>query len=139
MAMKLSYEKAIDEIKPALEKISSLTYPTEVPVSHLLEIAENLEMIEGKAKVFWDTRKKILEDLAEKDENGKPKSEFNEETKQTELVLTNENKMVFQNKLEELRDTKVDIPLKKLSKKHFNKVEKLTPLILKGILLLLKD
>ena len=81
----------------------------------------------------------MLEDLSEKGKDGKPLTEFNEDLKNTEIKLSEENKSIFQDKLEELRETKIDIPFKKLSKKHFNKVENLTPAHLKGVILLLKD
>jgi hypothetical protein len=137
--MKLTYRQIIDEIKPSLEALNELSYPKNVSVEHHLALAENLDMCESKAKLFWDTRKKVLEDLADKDKEGKPVTQFNEELKMTELKLSIENKSVFQEKYDELKETKVDVQLKKMSKKSFNKVEGLKPAHLRGVILLLKD
>tara|TARA_R110002020_G_scaffold443214_1_gene654423 strand:- start:182 stop:607 length:426 start_codon:yes stop_codon:yes gene_type:complete len=122
MAIKLSYTQLLDEIQPSLEILGDLTYGEETPISHLLNIAENLKLIEDKAKIFWTTREKLLEPYIEKDEDGKNKTEMKLNPmgeKVAEFLLTDENKVLWMKKFEELRQTKVSINLNKLDTKHF--------------------
>tara|TARA_R110000787_G_scaffold11722_9_gene38488 strand:+ start:1085 stop:1495 length:411 start_codon:yes stop_codon:yes gene_type:complete len=136
MAIKVSYTKLIDEIKPSLEKLGNIVYKEDTPISHLLNIAENLERIEVNTKSFWSTREKLLEGLVEKDKDGKPKQEVGE-SGNAEYVLTNENKAKWSVKFQELRETEIEVDLHTIEKKNLEGA-KLTALDLKGCFLLLK-
>ena len=138
MAQKLSYAKLLYEIKPSLEAISTLKYPIKTPMSFHLSIAENLEKIESQSKAFWETRNKILASLAEKDKGGEPKKFYNEETKQEEYELSDANKIIWGEKLDELKKQEVKIDLQLIDKKHFEGVDGLKPIYLKGILSIFK-
>lgn len=133
---KYTYSQLLDEIKPCLDVLGNLTYGDETPVSHHLAIAENLSMIEGKAKVFWGLREKMLDPFIEKDKDGNPKKEQKDGV--TEYVLTDENRIAWQEKFEELKNEQVDIKLKKLDKKHFEGVKGLKPIYLRGVWSILK-
>lgn len=135
--IKLTYTKLLDEVKPCLEMLSNLDYSDKTPISHLFDIAENLSKVEDKSKVFWEIREKLIEPFIEKDEDGKPKKETFEDG-QTSFVFTDENKDLWQEKYTELRETEVEVDLKKMMKKHFEGAKELKPLYLKGIMMLLK-
>ena len=134
---KYTYETLLDEIKPSLETLGSLSYGDKTPVSHHLKIAENLSLIEDKAKIFLDTREKLIEDYVEKDKDGNPKKQT-KEGGIVEYVLTDENRIAWQEKFEELRQEEVEVKLNKIEKKHFEGAKELKPIYLKGIWSLLK-
>jgi len=133
-ATKITYRTLLNKTAPSLSAIAGLTYPKGVPISHHMDIAENIELINGKDKLFWETRNTILKSLAEKDKNGDAKKIVNDETKQSEFDLTDENRLIFSEKLEELNEKEVKINLKKLKRKNFEKVEGLKPIWLAGLL-----
>ena len=134
--MKITYAKLLDGINPSLQAISKLGFPMSVPISHHIAIAENLNLIEEKAKAFWATRDKVLKELCEKDEKGEPLTEV--VNKVSSYKFSDDNKVIWETKYNELRDEEVEVKLKKLDKSNFEGVEGLTPLLLKGILDILK-
>jgi hypothetical protein len=140
--MVLTYTDLLDGIKPSLEELGELTYSDETPVSHILDIAENLKAIEDKAESFWKTREKFLNPFLEKDSKGNPKTKIGknpitgEDT--NEFVLTDANKLAWNTKFDKLRNTKVSIDLKKLKKKNFNGAKNLKASQLKGVWKLLE-
>ena len=136
MAIKITYSELLDGINPSLKEISKLSFPISTPVSHHIDIAENLNKIERVAKSFWDTRNKFLEELCDKDDKGKPVIENIEGN--PSYKFSNENSIIWANRLEELRNEEIEIELKKINKKYFEGVEGLRPEILKGILVILK-
>jgi hypothetical protein len=131
----ISYGKLLNEIKPSLEALGELVYGNETPISHLINIAENLELIESKSKVFWGLREKVLNSLAEKDENGDVKTKTKGEN--TEIVISEKNKIIWHKKFQELLNEKVKIDLKKIQKKYLEGA-KVTPNQLKGCFILLE-
>lgn len=135
--VKINYTDLLDKVKPALERISVLPHPAKVPVSHHLSIANNLEAIESKSKAFWDARKKMLETLAEKDKDKNPIEEEDEDGKKN-YKLSEKNQKIWNDQLEELRETMVTVKLEKLHKKNFEKVNGLMPVDLRGILVILE-
>jgi hypothetical protein len=139
MAIKLTYGKVVDEVMPALAELSNLKYPKSTPMSHHLDVAENLEEFEKISKRFWDLRNKTLEDLADKDKKGSPVKEINEDTGESSYKLSDQSKILWGEKLNELKETEVSVNVKKLNKGNFAKVEGLRPISVKGILVLLKD
>lgn len=142
MAIELSYTQLLDEVKPSLEVLADLTYGDETPISHLLNIAENLQEIDDKSRIFWSTREKLLDPFIEKDKEGKKKTELKKdpETGQDmpEFILTDKNRLIWREKFEELRQTKISVNLKMLEKKHFEGAKGLKPKDLKGCWVLLK-
>ena len=135
MAMTLSYSKILDDIKPSLEALGEVVYGAEVPITHLLSIVENLNLIELKSKAFWSTRDKILSSFIEKDEKGLPKTELVKEN--VEFVITDKNKILWKKKYEELRNEQVEIDLKKIKQEYLAGV-KITANQLRGCYILLE-
>ena len=136
MAMKITYGVLVNDINPSLLEISKLGFPVKVPIAHHLIIAENLIEIEKAAKIFWDTRTKILKELSIKDENGEPIVSIINEA--SSYKFSDENLIIWNVKFRELENEEVEINLKKLDKINFEGVEGITPAILKGIYRLLK-
>jgi len=136
-AQKLTYSKLLDELKPTLDAVSQLKYPIKTPMSFHLAVAENIEKIETLSKTFWDVRNKILTSLSEKDEKGQPKKELNANGQQ-EFVLTDESRIVWVEKLQELKSQEVKVNLVELERKHFEGVEGLMPAYFVGLLPILK-
>jgi hypothetical protein len=138
----ITYAKILDQYKPALEILGELDYADNMPVSHLLNIAENLKMIDDKGVSFWKTREKLLDTFVEKDSEGKNKTKVGKHPQTgeptSEFVLTEKNQLLWLEKFEELRQTKVDIELNKLDKKHFEGAKGLKVSYLRGVFDLLK-
>ena len=130
---KKSYQEA-NEMLESYNKLSDLEYPIETDVVHLISIAENIKSISEKTKTFWETRTKIMESLAEKDKNGKIKKKHNEDVGFYEYIFSSENKIIWEEKLEELRNTEVEIEIYFLEKSNFKDVKGLKPSYLVGIL-----
>jgi len=137
-AKTITYKKLLNEISPCLKEVANISYPKGTPISHHISIAENLELVAGKEKLFWDTRNKMLETFSEKDEKGEAKKIVNEDTKETEYDISDENRIAFSEKLDELNNEKVKINFKTLDKKHFEGAEGLKPSLLFGLLSILK-
>lgn len=131
--MKLTYAKVLDVINPSLQNVSQLKYPKETPVKHHLTIAKNLKKIDDVSKAFNDARTKILEDLCEVDENGALVYAPNEDGTSS-YKLSDESKIVFAKKYDELVNTEVEIELEKLKEEDFANVDGLMPLALKGLI-----
>lgn len=133
---KVSYTELLDGMKPSLEKLGNIVYKEDTPISHLLNIAENLEMIEAKSKAFWSTREKLLDGFVEKDDKGNPKEEIGENGVKS-YVLTDENKVKWDKRFQELRNEEFEIKLHSIEKKNLQGAA-ITPRELKGIFSLLK-
>jgi len=137
MKITVTYRDLINELKPSLELVSKKQYPSTTDLDHLLNIADNLREVSDKAKLFWETREKILNDLADKDENGNA-IQKQDENGNSYLSLTDESKELFGKRLTELNDKKVKIEIKKLKKTDFKGVDNLTPSELFGLALILE-
>ena len=131
--MKKTYQEA-NEMLESYNKLSDLEYPIETDVVHLISIAENIKSISEKTKTFWETRTKIMESLAEKDKDGEIKKKHNKELDITEMIFSSKNRIIWGEKLEELRNTEVEIEISNLEKVNFKNVKGLKPLYLIGIL-----
>lgn len=130
-----TYAELLDNIKPSLEALADIEYGEKTPISHILNVAENLDKIEGKAKLFLDTRKKLLDGYVEKDSKGNPKTKVVEGRE--EYVLTNANKNKWNARFEELRNEKVELELAKINREHLEGV-KIKPNHIRGCLRLLE-
>lgn len=76
-------------------------------------IAKNIKVIDEELKVYNDQRVKLLEELANKDEEGKPI--IKEENGMKEYDLSKENKVKLQEEIDKLLDEEVNIDIKKVS------------------------
>lgn len=137
MAKKLTQSVVLDEILPSLNDISTIVYPSSVPISFHMTVAENINLIQPILKVFNEVREKILKDLAEKDDKGNPKIKKDDNGKQV-YDLSAENTILWTKKLAELKQKEVKINLKQIEKKYLEGVEGLSPVIIKGLLPILK-
>ena len=76
-------------------------------------IAKNIKLVNEELKVYNEQRIKLLEKLANKDEDDKPI--INEENGMQEYVLTDENKVKLQEEIDKLLAEEVNIDIKKVS------------------------
>lgn len=137
----LTYKELLDEIKPSLEVLGNLEYSNDTPISHLIDIADNMREIDDAAKTFWDVRLKMLRPFVEKDENGELKTttiKGDDGVERMEYLITPENKIKWEFKFKELQETHVEVNLKKINKKSLNGISGIKPVHLKGIIKLLK-
>ena len=136
----VAYANVIDVIKPSLEELADLSYSEDTPISHILNIVENLKVVDDRLISFWDIREKILLSLVELDDNGLPKENEIEtqEGVSKEFVLTFENRTIWNKKFKELRETELILELTELEKEHFQGAKGIKPNSLRGCLSFLK-
>nr|DAN43548.1 MAG TPA: Protein of unknown function (DUF1617) [Caudoviricetes sp.] len=76
-------------------------------------IAKNIKLVNEELKDYNEQRIKLLEELANKDEDDKPI--INEENGMQEYELTDENKVKLQEEIDKLLDEEINIDIKKVS------------------------
>jgi hypothetical protein len=136
-AKNYTYSELLNKVQPSLQALSVMKFPAKVPFTQLIDIAENLQKIEGKSKVFWDLRKKLLEEYAEKDGEGKviTKLDLNG---QSIADIRPEKMTEYEERFEELNQTKVKLDLRPIAKKNLENIEGMTPAVISGILSILR-
>lgn len=76
-------------------------------------IAKNIKLVNEELKVYNDQRIKLLENLANKDEDGKPIIKAENGTQ--EYDLTDENKLKLQEEVNKLLEEEINMDIKKVS------------------------
>jgi hypothetical protein len=128
-----TYSELLNKVQPALAELSTIKFPKEVPFTQLIDIAENLDKIEKKFKVFWDLRKKLIEEYSEKDKDGNQLTEL-DANKQTIAKMIPSKLNEYNSRFNELNETKVKLDLRPIAKKNLENVDGLSPMLLNGLL-----
>jgi hypothetical protein len=136
-AKSYTYSELLNKLHPSLKSLSSLKFPASVPFSQLIDIAENLDKIEKKAKVFWDLRKKLIEEYSEKDADGNQLTEL-DDNNQTIAKMIPEKINEYNSRFEELEQSKIKLDLRPIAKKNLESVEGLSPIVINGLLPVLR-
>lgn len=76
-------------------------------------IAKNIKLVNEELKVYNDQRIKLLENLANKDKDGKPI--IKEDDGMQEYDLTDENKLKLQEEVNKLLEEEINMDIKKVS------------------------
>ncbi len=76
-------------------------------------IAKNIKLVNEELKVYNDQRIKLLENLANKDEDGKPI--IKEDDGMQEYDLSRENKIKLQEEVNKLLEEEINMDIKKVS------------------------
>lgn len=76
-------------------------------------IAKNIKLVNEELKVYNDQRIKLLENLANKDKDGKPIIKAENGTQ--EYDLTDENKLKLQEEVNKLLEEEINMDIKKVS------------------------
>lgn len=124
----------IKDILDSMEALNKLNNAHGMSSVVAFRIGKNIKAIEGEVKVFDDVRKKLLEEAANKDENGK--AIINKDTNQYDVPA---NKLEgLAKEIEKLQNEEVKVDIKKVSLEDIEKAD-LSPRELMSIEYMLED
>ena len=132
--MKITYKELEDGLFPSLKEMHQLSLPN-ASVDDFISLAENLSECEKISKDFWIARENLLQTYAEVDEKGE-KIVVRKEGEPDSYRIN--NIINYNKKFAELLSTEKDIKIIKVKKSIFEDVKGLKPIIVKGLLIILK-
>ena len=132
--MKITYKELEDSLLPSLKEMHQLPLPS-ASIDDFISLAENLSECEKTSKDFWMARENLLQAYAEVGENGE-KLVVKREGHPDSYKINNIIK--YNEKFAELLSTEKDIKITKVERSIFKGVVGLKPIIVKGLLKILK-
>ena len=124
----------IKDILDSMEALNKLNNAHGMSSVVAFRVGENIKAIEGEVKVFDDVRTKLLEEAANKDENGKPIID-----KDTNRYGVPADKLeALEKEIKKLQNEEVKVDIKKLSLDDVEKAD-LSPRELISIEYMLED
>lgn len=124
----------IKDILDSMEALNKLNNAHGMSSVVAFRIGKNIKAIEGEVKVFDDVRTKLLEDAANKDENGKPI--IDKGTNQYDVPV--DKLEALEKEIKKLQNEEVKVDIKKLSLDDVEKAD-LSPRELMSIEYMLED
>lgn len=124
----------IKDILNSMEALNKLNNAHGMSSVVAFRIGKNIKAIEGEVKVFDDVRTKLLEESANKDENGKPI--IDKDTNQYDVPADKLEDL--EKEIKKLQNEEVKIDIKKLSLDDVEKAD-LSPRELMSIEYMLED
>lgn len=124
----------IKDILDSMEALNKLNNAHGMSSVVAFRIGKNIKAIESEVKVFDDVRTKLLEESANKDENGKPI--IDKDTNQYDVLA--DKLEALEKEIKKLQNEEVKIDIKKLSLDDVEKAD-LSPRELMSIEYMLED
>lgn len=124
----------IKDILDSMEALNKLNNAHGMSSVVAFRIGKNIKAIEGEVKVFDDVRTKLLEESANKDENGKPI--IDKDTNQYDVPA--DKLEVLEKEIKKLQNEEVKVDIKKLSLDDVEKAD-LSPRELMSIEYMLEE
>ena len=124
----------IKDILGSMEALNKLNNAHGMSSVVAFRIGKNIKAIEGEVKVFDDVRTKLLEEFANKDENGKPI--IDKDTNQYNVPA--DKLEALEKEIKKLQNEEVKVDIKKLSLDDVEKAD-LSPRELMSIEYMLED
>ena len=124
----------IKDILDSMEALNKLNNAHGMSSVVAFRIGKNIKAIKGEVKVFDDVRTKLLEELANKDENGKPI--IDKDTNQYDVPA--DKLEALKKEIKKLQNEKIKVDIKKLSLDDVEKAD-LSPRELMSIEYMLED
>lgn len=124
----------IKDILDSMEALNKLNNAHGMSSVVAFRIGKNIKAIEGEVKVFDDVRTKLLEEAANKDENGKPI--IDKGTNQYDVPV--DKLEALEKEIKKLQNEEVKVDIKKLSLDDVEKAD-LSPRELMSIEYMLED
>ena len=124
----------IKDILDSMEALNKLNNAHGMSSVVAFRIGKNIKAIEGEVKVFDDVRTKLLEEFANKDENGKPI--IDKDTNQYNVPA--DKLEALKKEIKKLQNEEVKVDIKKLSLDDVEKAD-LSPRELMSIEYMLED
>ena len=127
-------QMVIKDILDSMEALNKLNNAHGMSSVVAFRIGKNIKAIEGEVKVFDDVRTKLLEEFANKDENGKPI--IDKDTNQYDVPA--DKLEALKKEIKKLQNEEVKVDIKKLSLDDVEKAD-LSPRELISIEYMLED
>lgn len=127
-------QMVIKDILDSMEALNKLNNAHGMSSVVAFRIGKNIKAIEGEVKVFDDVRTKLLEESANKDENGKPI--IDKDTNQYDVPA--DKLEVLEKEIKKLQNEEVKVDIKKLSLDDVEKAD-LSPRELMSIEYMLEE
>lgn len=124
----------IKDILDSMEALNKLNNTHGMSSVVAFRIGKNIKAIEGEVKVFDDVRTKLLEEAANKDENGKPI--IDKDTNQYDVP--SDKLEALEKEIKKLQNEEVKVDIKKLSLDDVEKAD-LSPREIMSIEYMLED
>ncbi len=124
----------IKDILDSMEALNKLNNAHGMSSVVAFRIGKNIKAIEGEVKVFDDVRTKLLEEAANKDENGKPI--IDKGTNQYDVPV--DKLEALEKEIKKLQNEEIKVDIKKLSLDDVEKAD-LSPRELMSIEYMLED
>ena len=124
----------IKDILDSMEALNKLNNAHGMSSVVAFRIGKNIKAIEGEVKVFDDVRTKLLEEFANKDENGKPI--IDKDTHQYDVP--SDKLEALEKEIKKLQNEEVKVDIKKLSLDDVEKAD-LSPRELMSIEYMLEE
>ena len=124
----------IKDILDSMEALNKLNNAHGMSSIVAFRIGKNIKAIEGEVKVFDDVRTKLLEEAANKDENGK--AIIDKDTNQYDIPV--DKLEALEKEIKKLQNEEVKVDIKKLSLDDVEKAD-LSPRELMSIEYMLED
>lgn len=124
----------IKDILDSMEALNKLNNAHGMSSVVAFRIGKNIKAIEGEVKVFDDVRTKLLEESANKDENGKPI--IDKDTNQYDVPV--DKLEALEKEIKKLQNEEIKVDIKKLSLDDVEKAD-LSPRELMSIEYMLED
>ena len=124
----------IKDILDSMEALNKLNNAHGMSSVVAFRIGKNIKAIEGEVKVFDDVRTKLLEEAANKDENGKPI--IDKDTNQYDVPV--DKLEALEKEIKKLQNEEIKVDIKKLSLDDVEKAD-LSPRELMSIEYMLED
>ena len=124
----------IKDILDSMEALNKLNNAHGMSSVVAFRIGKNIKAIEGEVKVFDDVRTKLLEEFANKDENGKPI--IDKDTNQYDVPY--DKLEALEKEIKKLQNEEVKVDIKKLSLDDVEKAD-LSPRELMSIEYMLEE
>ena len=128
------YQMVIKDILNSMEALNKLNNAHGMSSVVAFRIGKNIKAIEGEFKVFNDVRTKLLEESANKDENGEPI--INKETNNYDIPQDQLQKIIQE--IDNLQNEEISIDIKKVSIEDISQAG-LSPKELMSIEFMLED
>ena len=127
-------QMVIKDILNSMEALNKLNNAHGMSSVVAFRIGKNIKAIESEVKVFDDVRTKLLEELANKDENGEPI--INKETNNYDIPQDQLQKIIQE--IDNLQNEEISIDIKKVSIEDISQAG-LSPKELMSIEFMLED
>ena len=127
-------QMVIKDILDSMEALNKLNNAHGMSSVVAFRIGKNIKAIEGEVKVFDDVRTKLLEEFANKDENGKPIID----KYTTQYDVPSDKLEALEKEIKKLQNEEVKVDIKKLSLDDVEKAD-LSPREIMSIEYMLED